>query len=407
MQAGVFMINSNKETSLTYLFVSFLKVGATSFGGFMSLVSVIQNEMVEKRKKISHEVILDGISLASIMPGPIAVNVVTYVGYTLRGMKGALISMLAVILPSFVLILILSMMYFEYGNLSLATKFFEGVMPGVIAIIISVAIGMAKKSISDAYQIILCLVSGILLFWAGGFFLTIFIIVSGGIFGWAIYYKKPAKKSSNSFSIGDINRRNSLWFFIGIGAVVLTIIILPYAFQMPEMLTTLRKLCLIFGGMSLSLFGGGYVFIPAIQEVIVDQLQWLTVKEFTDGIAMGQITPGPILISAAFIGYKIAGLFGALVATISIFLPSGLFMIVGSYFLEYFKSSELFKAIFKGIRPAVIGMIFSAALNLGQTLTLNWQTVVLFFMILLLTIRFKINATILIPLSGVLGLVIF
>ena len=82
-------------------------------------------------------------------------------------------------------------------------------------------------------------------------------------------------------------------------------------------------------------------------------------------------------------------------------------MIVGSYFLDYFKSSELFKAIFKGIRPAVIGMIFSAALNLGQTLSLNWQTVVLFFMILLLTIRFKINAAILIPLSGILGLVIF
>jgi chromate transporter len=401
------MSPSNKETSLFYLFISFLKVGATSFGGFMSLISVVQNEMVDKGKMISSEVILDGISLASIMPGPLAVNVVTYIGYMLKGMKGALVSMLAVILPSFLLVLILSMMYFEYGNLSYTTKFFEGVMPGVIAIIISVAITMAKKSISDPYQVILCLLSGVLLFWVGGFFLTIIIIMSGGVFGWALYYKKASQEMSPSFSVRDINLSNSIWYFIGIGLVVLAIILMPFVWDIPENVAMLRKLCLIFGGMSLSLFGGGYVFIPAIQEVIVDQLQWLTVKEFTDGIAMGQITPGPILISAAFIGYKISGIVGAFVATMSIFLPSGLLMILGSFFLEYFKKSELFKAIFKGVRPAVIGMIFSAALNLGLTLNLNWQTGGLFFMILVLTMRFRINATILIPLSGLLGLVIF
>ncbi len=373
----------------------------------MSLISVVQNELVDKGKKISSEVILDGISLASIMPGPLAVNVVTYIGFTLKGMKGAIVSMVAVILPSFLLVLILSIIYFEYGNLSYITKFFEGVMPGVIAIIISVAITMAKKSISDPYQVILCLLSGVLLFMFGGFFLTIVIIVSGGAFGWAFYYKKGKQEMSHSFSVRDINLSKSMWFYFGIGLVILTVILLPIIWNLPENVTMLRKLSFIFGGMSLSLFGGGYVFIPAIQEVIVDQLQWLTVKEFTDGIAMGQITPGPILISGAFIGYKISGIFGALVATISIFLPSGLLMILGSFFLDYLKKSELFKAIFKGVRPAVIGMIFSAALNLGLTLNLNWQTGVLFFTILLLTMRFRINATILIPLSGLLGLVIF
>lgn len=353
--------------------------------------------------------ILDGISLASIMPGPLAVNVVTYIGYFLKGIRGALISMIAVILPSFLLVLVLSVVYFEYGDLSITSKFFEGVMPGVIAIIISVAINMAKKSIHDTRQIFLCVLSGGALFLVGGFLLTVLIIVFGGLVGWIFYYKKESHKLNTPFSIKGGKTGFSVWFFAGVGVIILLIIILPYVsiWHMPENFLVLRKLSLIFGGMSLSLFGGGYVFIPAIQEIIVDQLQWLTIKEFSDGIAMGQITPGPILISAAFIGYKIAGFFGALVATIAIFMPSGLLMIMASYFLEYFKKSDLLKAIFMGVRPAVIGMIFSAALNLGLNLSLNWQTLFLFLLILLLNIRFRINATFLIPLSGILGLVIY
>ena len=397
----------NKEPGLTLLFMSFLKVGATSFGGFMSLVSVVQNELVDKKKLVSSEAILDGMSLASVMPGPIAVNVVTYIGFILKGVKGALVSMLAVLLPSFLIVLALSVLYFEYGDLLDATKFFEGVMPAVIAIIISVALNMAKKSIGDVYQVLLCLFSGILLFWIGGFLSTIIIIVSGGIAGWAIYHEKSSNKPTRPISFREINDRKLLWYLIGPVFLLILIAMAPYIWDLREDLEQIRELALIFGGMSLSLFGGGYVFIPAIQEVIVDQMQWLTTKEFTDGIAMGQITPGPILISAAFIGYKISGVFGALVATIAIFLPSGLFMILGSFFIKFVKDSTLFKAIFNGVRPAVIGMIFSAALTLGFSLNLNWQTGLLFFMILLLSIRFRINAAILIPLSGLIGLIIF
>ncbi len=400
---------NKKESSLFQLFVIFLKVGSTSFGGFMALVSVVQDEMVKNRKIISEEVILDGISLASIMPGPLAVNVVTYIGYYLKGMKGALVSMLAVILPSFILVLVLSSLYFKYGDLPLTTKFFEGVMPGVVAVIIAVAIKMAQKSIKDSKQIILCLLSGVLLFWIGGFIMTIGIIVFGGLAGWFFYFTKEVQIPEDITVVEKKEGKSAVWFLGALALIVLVIITIPYFswLDLPTEILTLRKLVLIFGGMSFSLFGGGYVFIPAIQQVVVDQLQWLSVKEFTDGIAMGQITPGPILISAAFIGYKIANIFGALVATIAIFLPSGLLMILGSFFLDYLKSSALFKAVFKGVRPAVIGMIFCAAVNIGLSLNFEWQTAFLLLLILVLNIRFKINATILIPLSGVLGVLLF
>ncbi len=139
--------------------------------------------------------------------------------------------------------------------------------------------------------------------------------------------------------------------------------------------TDIRKLMVAFSGMSLTLFGGGYVFIPAIQETVVQNLHWLSVREFTDGIAIGQITPGPILISATFIGYKVAGFWGALIATIAIFLPSGVLMIAGAHFLDKFKRSNLVTSIFMGLRPAVIGMIFAASFTIGHSIEINWQSI--------------------------------
>ncbi|MCG8305793.1 MAG: chromate efflux transporter [Cytophagales bacterium] len=401
------MNSGTNKTSLYYLFITFLKIGSISFGGFMSLVAVIQDEMVKKKRRFSEDLILEGIGLASIMPGPLAVNVVTFLGFMLKGMRGALLSMFAVIFPSFALVLVLSVLYFEYGDLSMATKFFDGIMPGVIAIIISVAFGMAKKSIADFMQVLICILSGLLLFFFGGFMLTMALILAGGLSGWLAYAKQERIDHQKAIPAMKHPLKQTVFFLGGAALILSVIIIMPYIFaELPETVEMLRELVLIFSGMSLSLFGGGYVFIPAMQEVIVDQLGWLSVREFSDAIAVGQITPGPILISACFIGYKVSGIPGAILATMAIFLPSGLLMILGSHFLDTLRGSYIFKSIFKGVRPAVIGMIFSAAVKMGFNLTLNWQVMVLFLAVFLLHIRFNISATILIPLSGLLGLVI-
>ena len=143
-----------------------------------------------------------------------------------------------------------------------------------------------------------------------------------------------------------------------------------------------------------------------MHEIFVDKLQWLTSKEFVDGIALGQITPGPIFISAAFIGYKVQGFWGALIATISIFLPAGLMMIISSKFLGFFKNSPLVKAVFKGLRPAVIGMIFSAAVTIGRGVDLSWPSAVIFISVLVLSMKFKVNVVYLIPASGIIGLLL-
>ena len=206
-----------------------------------------------------------------------------------------------------------------------------------------------------------------------------------------------------------INIRKVLLFLAILGVFATVFWFLPRLFRDPVSGKILlqRDLVFTFSGMSLTLFGGGYVVIPTIQKVIVDGLQWLNSREFADAIAMGQVTPGPIFISAAFIGYKVGGILGAITATIAIFFPPGFLMIFCSRFMDYIKQSKIITAVFKGLRPAVIGMIFSAAYTIGKGMELSWPSILIFLTVLVLSAKFKVNVVYLIPLSGLAGILLF
>ena len=157
-------IQSNPDSaSLLYLFGNFLKIGSTAFGGFMALVSVIEDVIVGKRKLLTHEDMLDGISLASVLPGPVAVNVVAYVGYRLRGGIGALVTATAVLIPSFILVVCLTLAYLQAGEIPAVNRVFAGFIPAVAAIIINAAIRMSKKAIIGWREVSLAVVAAICL----------------------------------------------------------------------------------------------------------------------------------------------------------------------------------------------------------------------------------------------------
>lgn len=392
--------------------MEFLRIGSLSFGGFMALISMIEERFVEKGNYIENETLLDGISIASVLPGPMAVNVVTFVGYRLRGMGGALLGMLAVLIPTFVFIVVLSRFYFMYGNIPEVDKIFSGILPAVCAIILAVALNMARKNLKDKRQIAISVVAAAFLLVVGGFWSTLMIMVLSAVLGYYLFIKEERNKSGESFEQGyhiwyEVFRTNRI-FFILLLLVIILIVVLPLLFPLPENgnIEVLRKLMVTFGGVSVTLFGGGYVFIPMLQELIVENLHWLTTKEFVDGIALGQVTPGPIMISAAFIGYKLSGVMGALVSTIAMFLPPAILMIVVSHFIDYIKSSSV-AAAFRGVRPAVIGMIFAAAYVIGQELTLEWGTLLIGISVFILSFKFKVSVMYLIPLSGVAGWLFF
>lgn len=171
--------------------------------------------------------------------------------------------------------------------------------------------------------------------------------------------------------------------------------------------TLTLKLFLVFAGMSVMLFGGGYVFIPLIQKIVVDGHGWVTNQEFIDAIAMSQITPGPILVSAAFIGLKVAGFAGAIAATLGIYIPPALLMVGSTRVLGYIKQSQAIRAALRGIRPAVVGMIAAAAFTVGATAPQHWVSIMIFAVALLALMRFKVQVVWVIPAAGLTGLVLF
>lgn len=405
----VFSNPGNQNISLFYLFVTFLKVGSIAWGGFMALIAVIQKQLVEKDKVIKEEMILDGISLASVLPGPLAFNVVTYVGYQLRGITGALVSMTGVLLPSFLMVLLLSVGYAEYGELPVFNRFFMGIVPAITAVVLSVAVTMVQKQVKDYKQMIICVLAASALIFFHAFYITLLIILVSGFFGYLLY-KVPGKVAETDERMELTVNYRKIVIICFSALIVLLGTGLIFYFLFPgnsERIKLLQSIFLTFSGLSVTLFGGGYVMIPAMQQVIVDSLHWLSNKEFTDAIAMGQITPGPILISATFIGFKMAGFWGALVATIGIFFPPGLIIIVFSGLLNRIRNSSTVNSIFKGMRPAITGMIISATFSIGKGAVYAWPSLAIFLIIFGVLLKFKLNVVYLIPLAGIAGIIFF
>ncbi|VAW59439.1 Chromate transport protein ChrA [hydrothermal vent metagenome] len=394
---------NDDQTSIWKLFWTFLKIGSTAFGGFMALISVVQNYLVDREKIISKEDMLDGISLATILPGPVAVNVVAYAGYRIRGIPGAITCATAVTLPSFFLILILSYVYFEYGSIPSINNIFLGFMPAVIAIIIAAAFNMGKKTLTGKIEQGIALVSLTVLVLVYVFLpeykfpTTLGVIFTSGLTGWFVFRNPDNTEKNHITPQKTVEHSAAFRKKIIISGIILSL--LAVAFFNTQFFPA-SKLFTTFAGMSLLLFGGGFVFIPLIQDTVVQGHQWVSHKEFVDAIAMGQITPGPILISATFIGYKVAGITGAITATIGIFAPPAVLMLICTHYLTKLKSSKTLQAILKGVRCAVIGMIASAAYAVSMIADINYITISIFILSLFALMKLRLEVAWIIPAAG-------
>lgn len=391
-----------ERTSLSYILFTFLKLGATAFGGYMSLVAIVQKQLVEVDKKLKEEDLLDGISLTSVLPGPVAVNTIAYVGYQLRGVPGAIAAFAGIILPSFFLVIFLSWLYFSYGNIPAVKNVFSGITPAITALIVTVAIGMTRKTIKLSAQWTICLLAALLLILVGGFAVTFLLIIVSGVAG-AFLFRQSAEQALP----GDekIHFENKQLVIPGV-VLLLLLCTLLWGGQYPGAPKDVQILS-TFSGISLTLFGGGYVVIPALHELFVENLNWLTSAEFADGIAIGQITPGPIFVTATFIGYKVAGVLGAFLATVAIFTPPAVLTVLLSRFVKILNQSSVVKAAMKGVRAAVIGMIFASAITIGQTITPSVVSAIIFAAIFIISLKYTISPVYLIIASGVAGFILF
>lgn len=416
------------SVSLGELFCIFLQVGCVAFGGFMALISVIADTIVEKRKLLTQDDMLDGISLVNLLPGPQGVNCVAYVGYRLRGGLGAFVSAVGVLLPTVVLIVVLTALYMTYASrVPALAPLFAGFIPAVAAVIASVVYRMSTNVLKGWREVVLtCLAAFVLLAAprAIRLYVTFAIVLGFALVGYGLFRKAHTE--------GSQRRVGLPWKRMVVTLVVLGGLVVIFLAQPPLDAHGFAQLALTFSGLSLLLFGGGYVVIPMIQDVVVTHYNWLTAQQFLDGIAFSQVTPGPILVIATFIAQKVIteqhgillGILGALLGTVAIFTPPAVLMITMSRALDDLKQSAGVQAAMRGIRCGVLGMIGVAALVIlrascpvwpvaltvaavSSYLSMLWPTLVIFAAALVALVKYKIDVVWIIPVAGLLGLVLY
>jgi len=387
--------------TLKYLFIKFFKIGMVSFGGYMALVAMIQRDLVEKDGVIEQEVITDGISIASLLPGPLAVNIVAYVGYHAKNKLGALISVIAVLLPAAIAMLILSWCYFNYGYKSHWNQVLFYTAGAVSGIILTTGVQIYKKEVKgNLVKNLLCILALLLIILLKSYLVTLGLIILGGLSGYILKLHTPLTASTAI----NLEKKLLLNWKMRIAILVLGLIEIAYIFNFSRFFQNIYlKINLIFSGISLSLFGGGYVMIPIMQSLLVTNLKWISSQEFLDCIAFSQLTPGPILVSSIFIGFKLTGFAGAMVALIATFAPSAVLMLVVSKIFMVYKNHSWLRNAMAGIKPVVVGLILASAYKLLHSLPLNYSVIIICLLTLGISLKYKVSPVYLILASLIAG----
>jgi chromate transporter len=376
--------------SLASLGLLFLRIGCTSFGGYMALVSAMQDAVVRKRPLVSDQDVLDGVTLASILPGPVAINTVAYVGYRLRGAAGAAVCVCAALLPAFAFMVALAGLYFRWGQLAQAERVFTGIMPAVAAIVVAAAWRMCRAAVRGWREAAIAVGAAVLLLACSGVLVTLAVVVAAGLTGRLWFHAGDAAAPA----LPPAERGPA-------GVLLATPLVLLPLLGGPA--TVLVKLCGVFAGLSLLMFGGGYVSIPVLQHAVVDTYGWVTAREFADAMALTQLTPGPVLIGAAFIGLKVGGFAGAVAATLGIFGPTAVLMVGCAHRLRRWYAAPTLQSALRGVRAAGAGMVIAAAVTIGRMAAPVWLSPLLFALALLLMLRWRVEALWVVPLCGALG----
>ena len=365
----------------------FLGLGTWGFGGPIATVGYMQRDLVEKRRWLDRSDFLNGVALGQTMPGPLAAQVVMWVGYLQAGALGALATSTLFILPSFLLVLSVAVVYVHFQGLSVVEALFYGIAPAVMAIIAFAAVKLAR--LTDAKDVRLWAISAITLVVTAvtGAEIALLFVAAGLVM---MVWEAPPK---------FLNRSSP--------GVLLASPVAHGLFFLTASGGTLVALALFFLKAGAFIFGSGLAVVPFLREGVVVQHHWLTDRQFLDAVAMGLITPGPVVITACFIGYVVGGFAGAAVATVAIFLPiyAGV-VIPGRWFIRH-QNNPRVQGFVKGATAAAAGAIGGATIVLTRGAVVDWETAAIVAAAALFVWRFKNKEPLLVVLAGVAGLLLF
>lgn len=365
----------------------FLGLGTWGFGGPIATVGYMQRDLVERRAWMDREEFLNGVALGQAMPGPLAAQVTMWVGYVRAGAFGAFSVAAMFILPSFLLVLAVAVFYARYQGLDVVQDLFYGIAPGVIAIIAIAAVKLAR--LTNKKEPRLWGISLVLLVVTAVTGAEIAVLFVGAGLGMVLWEAPPR-----------FVRRGHLP-----AAVPLVAAEGPWLVPVADG-ATLTALGLFFFKAGAFIFGSGLAIVPFLRDGVVNDHHWLTEGQFLDAVAMGLITPGPVVITATFIGYLVSGWLGALVATVAIFTPIYLGVVIpGRWFMRHRDNPQL-RAFVRGATAAAAGAIGGVVIVLARDAVIDGPTAVIAVAALTLLWRFKVKEPFIVLGSAVLGVLL-
>jgi chromate transporter len=350
-------------------------------------VDQMGRELVTERGWLTKEQMREAIAVCQSMPGPLAIQVGIYMAYLRGGFWGAWAGGWAFIFPNFVIVATLGALYVHFGGLQPVTAIFYGVSPAVIALILHSCYRLAKLGMEDWLQwalAVLCFGVTVVLQAE-----VALLFIGAGTVG-ILYYGRFWQRASSATPL--------------LAAAPLA----PVAPMAPvASASTLTKLLLFFLKAGALTFGSGLVIVPFLQQGVVQQYGWLGEREFLAAVAVGMISPGPVVITATFVGYLVAGFWGSLAATVGIFLPSFILVLVAAPLLARHRSNRNVQGFVKGAYAAAIGTILGACVLLGRIAIGDWLTTLIGFAALVALCRWKVSNPLLMAITALVGLIAF
>ena len=360
----------------------FLKMGTISFGGPAAHIALMETETVRKRKWLTREHFMDMLAVTNLVPGPNATEMAIHIGYVRAGWRGFVAGGAAFILPAALISGALGWVYVTYGSLPQAQAILYGINPAIVAVVLAATYRLGKSAIKDWKLLILsalCLAASLL-----GVDQVVVLLLSGAV--GVLLYARP--------HLGGLAPLLSV-------APGLTMLLPAIALAADDRLVRLGLFFLKVGAL---IFGSGMVLFAFIQKDIVDGLGWLTQRQLTDAIAVGQMTPGPVLSSATFIGYLVSGWAGAAIATVAVFLPSFLIMALAGAYLPRLRNWPLGQGFLKGVNAAVVALILAVAISLARSAISDWMTALIAGASMVLLLRYRAETWWLVAGGAVVGL---
>jgi chromate transporter len=419
------------------IFLSFLKIGLVGFGGGLAVIAQIRAMVVNKRRWFTDHEFAEAFALAQSLPGTNAGNIATYIGYRLRGWRGAAVAMCGFILPSMLMMILFAILYKHLRLFPDTQRLFHGLNAAVVALIVVSAWRIGRNTLTKPWQWYVTVLSIIAVIFFRATILE--VILSAGLIGiyidsfgekrWHRWRRIRRLAARRRERLAEIESKNFVGGYltramaeervkrqheeeekdeIGSSETRLRSFSVVVLAAMPIMAKVglLLALSSVFLRMGAVTFGGGFVMVPLIEAEVVRTNHWLTQQEFADATALGQMTPGPVLITATFIGYRVAGTLGALVSTIAVFLPAFLMTIAAGSSLRRFRANRQVQSFLRGVTPAVVGLLVAAAWSIGRAGIHTWVGVSICVAAAIVMLRFKPNPFWVILGAGVVRLIV-